>query len=218
MTWFGIKNNQDLLFNSGKNSNFLPLIAQRLHSAYSLPFSKFNADFSDKTFWCFVFLPIKHCRVSPTSFSSTLPVSDGNSCIKPKSSHWQQTEQNLHPDFSPDKQLTGLSQPAWPQFSVTNTIAGTHLILSKCCFMLIFSFNVHMLAETDGTGFSCNYYESRVTTPKSALEWKDTMQICKHGVTAWRLKYRNTTLRKEKLKLIQDFLVRLHHMKESHTT
>lgn len=143
-----------------------------------------------------IFLPIKHCRVNPTSFSSMLSLSDGNSCIKPKSSNWQLTdwhEQDLHPDFLPDRQLTGFSQPAWPQVSITNTIAGTHLILSKCCFMLIFSFNFHMLAETDGTRFSCNYYESRITAPKSASEWKDTMQICKHRVMAWRLKYKNKT-------------------------
>lgn len=143
-----------------------------------------------------IFPPIKHCRVNPTLFSSTLSVSDGNSCIKPKSSNWRLTdwhEKDLHPDFLPGRQLTGFSQPAWPQVSTTSTIAGTHLILSKCRFMLIFLFNFHMLAETDGTGFSCNYYESRITTPKSALEWKDTVQSCKNRAMAWRLKYRNTT-------------------------
>jgi len=45
-----------------------------------------------------------------------------------------------------------------------------------------------MLAETDGTGFSCNYYESRITTLKSASEWKGTTRKSKHRATAWILK------------------------------
>lgn len=121
-----------------------------------------------------IFLPIKHCRVSPTLLSSVLSVSGGNSSIETKSRHWQLTdwqEQDLHPHIF-FYQTGSPSQPAWPQVSTTNTIAGTHLILSKCRFMLIFSFNFYMLAETDGTGFSCNYCESRITAPKSASEWK----------------------------------------------
>lgn len=138
-----------------------------------------------------IFLHIKQRRVNRTSFSNTSSVSDGNSCIKPKSSNWQLTDwhkQDQHPDILPDRQLTDFSQPAWPQVSITNTIAGVHLILSKCRFLLIFSFNFHMLAETDGTGFSCNYYESRITNLKSAPERKGTIQICKHRVTALDIK------------------------------
>lgn len=167
---------------------------------FFIPLQIWHLFFQQNLIWLLVqwkiFLRIKKRRVNQTSFSSTSSVSDGNSCMKPKSSNWQLTDwhgQDQHLDFLPEKQFPDFSQPAWPQVSITNTIAGMHLILSKCRFLLIFSFNFHMLAETDGTGFSCNYCESRVTTLKFASEWKGTIQICKNRVIAWILKYRNMT-------------------------
>lgn len=141
-----------------------------------------------------IVLHIKQCKVNGTSFSNTSSISDGNSCIKLKSSNWQQIDRwTRSASGFLTRELTDFFQPAWPQVSKTNTLASVDLIVTKGSFLLIFLFNFYMVAKTDRTGFSCNYYVSRITTLKSASEWKGMIQIRKQRATVWILKYRNIT-------------------------